>query len=109
MNNCLIIGMNGHVVAICPESGTEIWRTKLSKGLFSSANGANVSVLNHQGFILAGCNGHLYGLNESNGEILWQNELSGAGYGDISLSMDGCSIQYIEKTVVEERTNHHRT
>ena len=102
MNNALIIGMNGHVIAMCPESGTELWRTKLGSFLDASS-GSNVSILNQNGFVIAGCNGHVYGLNEVDGSIIWHNKLPGAGYGSVSLNMNGHSVQYLEKVIIRER------
>ncbi|OOE67529.1 hypothetical protein BZG20_05770 [Salinivibrio sp. IB868] len=101
MNNALIVGMNGRVIAMCPETGTELWRTKLGDFL-SASSGSNVSILNQNGLIIAGCNGHVYGLNEVTGEVIWHNELPGAGYGSVSLSIDGHSVQFIEQVVVKE-------
>ncbi|EHA1127586.1 hypothetical protein FG475_21295 [Vibrio navarrensis] len=101
MENQLIIGLNGYVVSLDPMSGKENWRTKLSEGLFSVTRGSNVSVVQYDQMVLVGCQGHVFGLDTNTGKKLWHNELRGAGHGDISLSINGVSTQYIEKTVRE--------
>lgn len=109
MDKQLIIGVNGYVVSLHILSGKENWRTKLSGGLFSATKGSNVTVIKQADIILAGCNGHLFGLNPSNGEKLWHNKLSGVGYGGVSLSIEGHSVQYIEvekKSHSSDGSNH---
>jgi hypothetical protein len=44
-------------------------------------------------------------LNEVTGEVIWHNELPGAGYGNVSLSIDGHSVQFVEQIVVKEVRN----
>ena len=53
----LYIGCNGHVSAIDPSSGDEVWRTLLSPGAFRSIFGQNVCILEHEGKVYAGCYG----------------------------------------------------
>lgn len=103
MSDLLYIGCNGVVAAIDPRSGAEVWRRKLSPGLFSSTGAEDVCVLDHEGLVFAGSNGHLFCLDGRNGEILWHNELSGMGYNDVTLSIAGKAIQLV--TTVE----HHHT
>ena len=99
MEKQLIIGMNGYVISLDLTSGREHWRTKLDSGFFSATRSGNVSVLKRDDMILVGCNGHVFGLDARSGEKRWHNELPGAGHGDVSLSIEGVSVQYIEKIV----------
>lgn len=96
----LLIGINGHVSAIDPRNGHQLWVTKLEGGSFlASTSHQDVSVLLHDGVVFAGCFGHLFGLDASTGRILWHNELAGMGHNDISLAMDGVSVQFQQKVV----------
>ena len=95
MKQLLYIGCNGHVAAIDPDHGHEIWRRKLLPGVFSSTNAQDVCVLDHDGKVFAGANGHLFCLDGRNGEILWHNELSGLGYNDVTLTVAGKAIQIV--------------
>ncbi len=96
----LLIGINGHVSAIDPGNGHQLWTTKLEGGSFlASTNHEDVSVLLHDGVVFAGCFGHLFGLDAATGQILWHNELAGMGHNDISMAMDGVSVQFQQKVV----------
>jgi outer membrane protein assembly factor BamB len=96
----LVIGINGHVSAIDPRNGRQLWATKLQGGNFlASTSHEDVSVLLHDGVVFAGCYGHLFGLDASSGRILWHNELPGMGHNDISLAMEGVSVQFQQKVV----------
>jgi outer membrane protein assembly factor BamB len=96
----LLIGINGHVSAVEPGSGHQLWTTKLEGGSFlASTNHEDVSVLLHDGVVFAGCFGHLFGLDAATGQILWHNELAGMGHNDISMAMDGVSVQFQQKVV----------
>ena len=93
----LIIGSNGHVCAIDPESGSEIWRTRLQEGFFKATNHQDVSVIVKDGIVFAGSQGHLFAIEAESGRILWQNSLKGLGYNDIALAFGGQSVQFIQK------------
>lgn len=96
--NPLIIGTNGQVAAIDPASGEIRWRTSLDSGGFlSSTNYQDVSVLVRGEVVYAGVAGHLYGLHLETGEILWHSSLTGLGHNDISLAMEGVSVQFVQK------------
>jgi outer membrane protein assembly factor BamB len=101
----LFIGSNGFVSAIDPASGRELWRTRLESGVFTSTGGADVSVLVRGELLFAGAAGHLFCLSTVSGEILWKNELPGMGHNDLSLTMEGVSVQYLQKVV---HRHHHR-
>jgi outer membrane protein assembly factor BamB len=106
MDHPLYIGSNGHVCAIDPHTGAELWRTRLQQGVFNATTSADVSILVQGDILFAGSHGHLFALNTSSGEILWHNELSGLGYNDISLAIEGVSVQFLQKT---ERSNSSST
>lgn len=88
----LYIGCNGHVAAVDPASGHEIWRTELSDTAMVTA-GEDVAVLNHGAAVFAGCHGHLFCLEASTGALRWHNELNGMGWNDVSLSIAGKAAQ----------------
>lgn len=99
----LIIGTNGSVAAVDPTTGDILWSTSLKTGgLFSSTSHQDVSVLVKGGIIFAGGAGHLFCIDASSGKILWHNPLTGLGHNDISLTMDGVSVQFLQKV---ERQN----
>lgn len=101
MDETLYIGSNGHVCAIDPKSGTQLWRRRLQEGMLNATNSADVSVIVRAGVIYAGCQGHLFALGAGDGRILWHNEMPGLGYNDVSLALEGQSVQYLQK--VERR------
>lgn len=91
----LYIGSNGHVAALDPTTGTEIWRTKLGGGMFSTTGSQDVCVLEHDGRVFAGSAGHLFCLDAASGTVLWHNELSGLGHNDVTLAIAGKSVQFV--------------
>ncbi len=93
----LIIGSNGFVVALDPLTGVEIWRTKLQSGILNATKWQDVTVLVHDGIVFAGSQGHLFGLSVADGSILWSNGLKGLGYNDVSLAVEGTSVQFVLK------------
>jgi outer membrane protein assembly factor BamB len=70
----------------------------VGKGMLGSS-GQDVSVIIADGVVFAGSHGKLFCLDLQTGEIRWENELKGMGYNDISLSIEGVSIQYLQKVV----------
>lgn len=90
----LYIGCNGHVAAIDPKSGAEVWRTAVARGLLGTVP-SDVCILEDSGRIFAGCEGYLVALDARTGQELWRNELKGMGYNDVTLAMAGKSIQYV--------------
>jgi outer membrane protein assembly factor BamB len=99
MPSPLIIGTNGYVAALDPDTGAEIWRTKLQGGVFNATTSQDVSVIVCEGKVFAGAQGHLICLDLAGGRILWRNELKGLGYNDVSLALEGVSIQYLKRVV----------
>lgn len=94
----LIIGTHGSVAALDPTSGQLRWQTALKTGtLLSSTRGEDVAVLVRGSIVFAGCFGHVFCLDAESGKILWQNPLSGLGHNDVSLAMNGVSVQFLQK------------
>ena len=91
----LYIGSNGHVAAIDPRDGRDVWRTRLGSSVLSATTRQDVCVLEHEGRVFAGCNGHLFCLDAASGELLWHNELDGLGHNDVTLAIAGKSIQFV--------------
>jgi outer membrane protein assembly factor BamB len=104
MQDYLFIGSNGHVCAIDPGSGTEVWRTRLQEGVFTATRSQDVAVIVRDGKVYAGSQGHLFALAAASGEILWHNELEGLRFNDISLAFEGVSVQYLQKVVHRQNT-----
>ena len=99
----LILGTNGFVVAIDPANGSVLWQTKLAEGFFSATSNSDVAVLVRAGMVFAGSAGHLFCIDAQSGKILWHNPLKGLGNNDVSLAIEGVSVQYLEK--VERRSS----
>src|SRR5262245_5885872 len=97
MKEHLYIGSNGHVCAIDPQSRTELWRTRLQKGVFSATRSEDVSIVVRDGVVYAGSQGHLFALSAETGAVLWHNALKGLRFNDISLAFEGQSVQFIQK------------
>jgi outer membrane protein assembly factor BamB len=96
----IIIGTNGSVAGVDPSTGEILWATELrTGGILSSTRGEDVSVILRDGQVFAGCSGHLFCLSAETGAILWHNDLKGFGHNDVSLALEGVSVQYLEKLV----------
>jgi outer membrane protein assembly factor BamB len=76
---CLFIGIGGHVVALRPSDGQEIWRQKVKSATF-------MTVLSADGVVYAGAGGELFCLDGASGQIMWRNRLKGLGNGLISFA-----------------------
>lgn len=77
--NLLYIGIGGHVLALDPATGEEVWRRKLQAHSFQT-------ILRRGDRVFAGVGGELWCLDAATGEILWTNKLKGLGMGLISFS-----------------------
>lgn len=93
-SDILYIGTNGHVLAIDPATGYEIWRTALGR-VFSHPGHQDVCVLEHEGKVFAGCHGHLFRLDAASGESLWRNDLASLGHNDVTLAIAGKAVQFV--------------
>ncbi len=75
----LVIGIGGHVVAIDPASGTEVWRTRIKRADFVTVQPAG-------SVVFAGAGGELFCLDATGGQILWHNKLKGLGNGLVTFA-----------------------
>ena len=76
---CLFIGISGHVVALRPSDGQEIWRQKVKSATF-------MTVLSADDVVFAGAGGELFCLDGASGRIIWRNRLKGLGNGLVSFA-----------------------
>ena len=81
---CLYVGTSRYVAALDPQTGGEIWRTKLPH-----SGGAVVTILIHDRHLYVGHAGHAYCLDKSSGDILWENGLPKMGFNPVLLAMEG--------------------
>ena len=75
----LIIGVGGHVVALDPASGAEIWRTKVKRSEFVTVSPAG-------SVVFAGAGGELFCVDAVGGQIVWHNKLKGLGNGVVTFA-----------------------
>jgi outer membrane protein assembly factor BamB len=76
---CIFIGIGGHIVALRPSDGHEIWRQKVKSAAF-------VTVLSADDVVYAGAGGELFCLDGASGRIIWRNRLKGLGNGLVSFA-----------------------
>lgn len=82
----LYVGTNRFVAALNPESGEELWRTKLPK---CAGAGEPVTILIATDALYVGCYGQVYCLDPDTGSVLWRNGLPKMGYHSVLLAMEG--------------------
>ena len=83
----LAVCVGNHVVALQPETGDELWRTRLP-GWF----GGHIGTLLMDGdVVFAGVFGRLHCLSMEDGRILWSAELKGLGQGLVAVATDGAN------------------
>jgi outer membrane protein assembly factor BamB len=82
--NLLYVAVGGHIVALVPGTGEELWRTKLQ-----GATSTVVSILAKDGLLFVGASGKAFCLDGLTGTLLWTNELKGLGYGSAFLAAEG--------------------
>lgn len=80
----LYAGTGRYVIALDPQSGAEIWRTKLPS---SSSN--IITLLLSKSALLVGYSGRVFALDPISGEIRWENGLPRTGFGPVIMAMDG--------------------
>ncbi|HVO48174.1 MAG TPA: PQQ-binding-like beta-propeller repeat protein [Steroidobacteraceae bacterium] len=77
MAPALFLGVGGHVVALDPATGQELWRTKLKASSVTTIWSAGQR-------IYAGSQGEVFCLDAAVGHILWHNKLKGLGQGVVA-------------------------
>ena len=79
VDDLVIIGIKGTVMALYRESGAEVWRTKLK--------GYDFTNLTRDGDrVYAAAAGELFCLEAATGAVLWSNPLKGMGYGIVAIA-----------------------
>ncbi len=81
----LFVGTNGYVAALDPDSGQELWRTKLPK---CGGHGEPVAMVIKGSRLFAGANGKVWCLDKSDGSVCWMNGLPGTGYHTVLLALE---------------------
>jgi outer membrane protein assembly factor BamB len=76
---CLFIGIGGHVVALRPSDGQEIWRQKVKSATF-------MTVFSSGDVVFAGAGGELFCLDAASGQVRYRNRLKGLGNGLVSFA-----------------------
>ncbi|HEV8631979.1 MAG TPA: PQQ-binding-like beta-propeller repeat protein, partial [Thermoanaerobaculia bacterium] len=79
----VFVALGSHVLALRPEDGTEVWRTKLRGAVFGPSF---LALTLEGGRLYAGLEGQVYCLDPATGEVLWHNKLPGTGRGFICFS-----------------------
>jgi outer membrane protein assembly factor BamB len=82
----LYVGTNRHVAALDPQTGEELWRTRLPK---CSAIGEPVTMVIKDGRLYVGSYGQVWCLDQRDGTLLWRNGLPKLGYHAVLLAMEG--------------------
>ena len=74
VNDVVVIGIKGTVLAIHRATGQEVWRAKLKGSGFTN-------LIREDELILAATSGELFCIDLRNGQVLWNNPLKGYGIG----------------------------
>ena len=86
----VFVALGTHVLALRPDDGTEVWRTKLRGSVFGPSF---VALTLEGGKLYAGLEGQVYCLDPATGTLLWHNKLPGTGRGFICFSGGGSGGQ----------------
>lgn len=86
MRDYLYLGIAGHICKIDPQTGKEMWRTKIGKNY-------PVHFIQHEKQIIATVMGVLTAVDAKTGTILWTNELKKLGYSVTSMVIGGKTLQ----------------
>ena len=79
LNDLVIIGIKGTVLALSASNGAEVWRTHCKGSTF-------INVCEQDGRIFATTYGEIFCLDGLTGRLLWHNPLRGMGFGLITVS-----------------------
>lgn len=78
------VGIQGHVIAIDPATGTELWRTKLRGVRARLSSFVNVLVDGEQ--VYASFSGEIFCLDGRTGALRWHNQMRGLGTGLVTMA-----------------------
>lgn len=79
IDDLVILGIKGTVLALDRETGQEVWRTPLKSCYFTN-------ITRERGLILAGTRGEVFCLDALTGRLLWNNPLKGMGFGLVTFA-----------------------
>jgi outer membrane protein assembly factor BamB len=95
-SDLLFIGIKGSVVALNRATGERVWATHLKGADF-------VSVVVHEGTVLASCCGEVFCLDSGTGNARWHDPLKGFGRGLASIAIEGCTGSGTAAALVAKR------
>jgi PQQ-like domain len=78
----VVLGVQGHVLALDPSTGEELWRTGLKGAGF-------VNVTLQGNAVIATTRGEVFALDAATGHINWHNKLKGLGLGFVTIAGSG--------------------
>lgn len=103
MKTLLYIATHRYVAAIDPQSGEELWRTKLPHAGYSVP-----TILIKGAFLYVGHAGRVYCLNRRYGELIWENGLPRMGYQPVILAMERAEGASDQSVVAAETSQRRR-
>lgn len=83
-SDVLFVSTGRFVIALRPDTGVEIWRTKLPSGA-----SCVISLLLKDRDLFVGHSGRVYCLAADTGRILWENGLPRTGFGPVIMATAG--------------------
>lgn len=86
MRDYLYVGISGHICKIDPQTGKEMWRTKIGKSY-------PVHFVHHEKQIIATVMGTITAVDDKTGTILWKNELKKLGFSSTAMAIGDKSLQ----------------
>jgi len=81
IDDLLIIGIKGTVLALDAETGAEVWRTPLKGSDFT-----NLTLTRAGDRVLAATRGEVFAIDALTGNPLWHNPLKGLGLGLVTFA-----------------------
>src|SRR5688500_19235390 len=101
IDDVVIIGIKGTVLALDGGTGQEVWSTHLKGSYFTTVS--------HQGErVFAGTRGEMFCLDARSGRLLWHNQLKGMGFGIITIG-DAAQAPAGAQQHEEEASSHAAT
>ena len=97
VDDLVIIGIKGTVLALDRFSGVEVWRQKLK--------GCDFTNLTRDGnMIFAAAAGELSCIDATNGQVLWVNPLKGMGFGIVTIAT-AAQVPAAAKRIADEQAS----
>jgi outer membrane protein assembly factor BamB len=95
VDDLVVIGIKGTVLALDRATGGEVWRAKLKGSGFTN-------VVREGGALLAATHGELFCLDPHDGRILWHNPLRGMGFGIVSFASDAQQLAAVAQNHADD-------